>query len=104
MDWGRWPTYGKRFQHPAASVIGFRVASLRGEFICYDPSPDGTQAIIALIEENDERHIVRCLVRGRERTDIGGLEEDLAYLNERYGGADVVFVSRMTTLYGPTNA
>lgn len=53
--------------------------------IQFVPSPDGPQADVALIEPNDDEHVVRCLLRRGAGTEIGGDNDALIYLNERYG-------------------
>lgn len=53
--------------------------------IQFVPSPDGPQADVALIEPNDDEHLVRCLLRRGAGIEIGGDRDTLTYLTQRYG-------------------
>jgi len=73
--------------------------TLRGRLIRYVPSPDGVQADIALIEPNGEEHEVRCICRPTG-TEIGGDDETLSYLNERYSPQMVCRSATHTVRHG----
>jgi len=73
--------------------------SLRGRLIRFVPSPDGIQADIALIEPNDQEHVVRCLCKASQ-TEIGGDAETLRYLNETYSPPVVSQTAADTVMLG----
>lgn len=78
------------------------MAGLTAKLVAYVFSPDGPQADIELVEPNGDAHRVRCLCRG-EGTELGeiGDGQGIAYLNERYGPAQVCAVARNLTLGPP---
>ena len=83
-----------------SSCYHFSVVGLRVRLIERVESADGTQAIVALIEPNDDEHQVRCLCRRDGSTEIAevGEGEIISYLGDRYGEQVVWALCRATTL------
>lgn len=61
------------------------------------PSPRGHQVDVMLVEPNGDQVQVRCLILG-ERTEIGGNEDEMKHLNQRYGPQAVCVAARTAAL------